>query len=215
MKTTFIMSVRDHNRGRRGLSLMELMVALGVMGILAYATSTIYFSVLRIYNNQIWKLPPYDAATAAVQRLSQEIPGAMLVSSHSTGYMVVIMPQKDANRDNVLTLDAQGYHLVQGDSVAFYLSDSTGSLAATGNCLWKAVKPCGGTTYAPKVKIADNVHPELNPTDPNTGQPRAMFKFWPDDVRLWGVEVCVTSTAIVHGQARTRTARSEVYLRNL
>ena len=200
---------------RRGVTLVELMIAGGVMAILAYGVSTIYFSTLHIYNQYIWHLPPYDAATAAVQRLSRELREGMLIESHGTAFMSIIMPQKGANGDNVLTLGADGYYLTQGDRVAFYLSNNTGALEAQGNCLWKAVEPRGTVGLVPRAKIADNIHPELNPTDPDTGQPRPVFKYWPDDIRLWGVEMWVTSTATVHGQARTQTAHSECYLRNL
>jgi hypothetical protein len=65
------------------------------------------------------------------------------------------------------------------------------------------------------VKIADSIHEELNPTDPATGLPRTMFKYWPDLTRLWGIEMWMTSTATVHGRAKTQTAHSESYLRNL
>jgi hypothetical protein len=190
------------------------MVAVGVMGILAYGTSMIYFSVLKIYNQQIWRIPPYDAATAAVKRVADEMRDAMLIVDHGHSYIVFVVPLKNADRDNVLTLGPDGYDLTQGDTVAFYLSDATGSLDAQGTCLWKAVQSPGEESFTPRVKIADNIHPELNPTDPDTGEPRAMFKYWPDDVRLWGVEVWMTSTAQVHGQTNTQTAHSESYLRN-
>ncbi len=199
---------------RRGFTLPELMVAAGVMGILAYGTSMIYFSVLKIYNQQIWRLPPYDAATAAVKRVADEMRDAMLIEEHGENYIIFVTPLKDTNRENVLTLGADGYHLTQGDAVMFYLSDATGAVGVEGNCLWKAVKSPGDESFAPRIKIADNIHPELNPADPATEQPRAMFKYWPDDVRLWGVEVWMTSTAAVHGQTKTQTAHSESYLRN-
>jgi len=199
---------------RRGFTLPELMVAAGVMGILAYGTSMIYFSVLKIYNKQIWRIPPYDAATAAVKRVSDELRDAMLIGDHEATDIVFVVPLQDANRENVLILGADGYQLTQGDTVTFYLSDQTGALGAEGNCLWKAVKGPDDESFTPRIKIADNIHPELNPTDPDTGEPRAMFKYWPDDVRLWGVEVWMTSTAQVHGQTNTQTAHSESYLRN-
>jgi prepilin-type N-terminal cleavage/methylation domain-containing protein len=211
------MDTRFRCRARsRGVTLLELLVAATVMGIVSCATSLIYFSVLSIYNQRIWALPPYDEATAAVQRLQKEMRQAMLIHDHADDALVAIDPLTDANHENVLqSLGNGGYALVQGDMVAFYLSDATGSTAATGNTLWKAVKEPGAAAFTPRVKIAENIHPELNPTDPNTGQPRPMFDYWPDDTHLWGVEVWVTSTSTVHGQLRTQTAHSQIYLRNL
>ena len=199
-----------------GLTLAELLIAMVVMGLVFYTVSLIYFSTLSIYNNRVWQLPPYDDATAAVKRLQQEMREAMLIHDHSAGALVAIDPLKDSNHDNVLQVQPDGsYALAQGDMVAFYLSDDTGALDATGTTLWKAVKAPGATSFTPTVKIASNIHPELSPTDPDTGAPRAMFKYWPDDNHLWGVEVWMTSTSTVYGELRTQTAHSQIYLRNL
>jgi len=203
-------------RGMRGFTLPELLVAMAVMGVLAWTVSLIYFSVLSVYNKNMWKLRPYDEATKAVERVAKEMRGAMLIDTAGATSMIAVMPEKDASRDNVLIDDGTGQlALSQGDWVAFYLSNSTGSIGATGHCLWMAVKPKGGAAFVPKVKIAEDVHPELNPTDPATGLPRPMFTYWPDVTRLWGVEMWITSTSIVHGQLQPQTAHTECYLRNL
>lgn len=209
------MPLREMSRSRRAFTLPELLVVMGVMGILAYTISLIYFSVLKVHRDYAWSLPPYDNATRAVERLTTELRHAMLIDTYTSDSIVVIMPAKDSNRDNVLTLGPDGYVLSQGDRVAFYLSNQTGALGAEGNCLWKAVKGPSDAIFRPRVKIAEDIHPELNPTDPDTGSPRPIFKYWPDEIRLWGVEIWVTSTASVSGQTRTQTAHSESYLRNL
>lgn len=202
--------------GRRaGVTLAELLVAVGLMSILAYASSMIYFSTLHVYNDHVWRLTPYDEATAAITRVSEELREAMLIDAHSDQAIVVTLPVKDANGDCLLTLGEDGYTLTQGDRIAFYLSDDTGALDAEGNCLWKAIMAQGESTFIPRIKVADDIHPELNPIDPDTGQPQPMFKYWPDDVRLWGVGLYMTSISVVRGETRTQTAGSEVYLRNL
>jgi hypothetical protein len=198
------------------VTLIELLVAISVMGMLFYSISTIYFSVLNIYNNQIWKLPPYDAATAAVNRVSNEIRGAMQVESYGADWVVVAMPKKDTNHDNVLSLGGDGqYHLLMGERYLYYLSDDSGSTDAVGHCLWKAVAAEGSEVFVPKVKIADSIHPELNPVDASTGLPHPIFTYWPDSTRLWGIEMWMTSTATVHNVTKTQTAHGESYLRNL
>ena len=73
----------------------------------------------------------------------------------------------------------------------------------------------GITRYKARKKIAEEVYPEYNPTDPTTGAPQDTFKYWPDEVRLWGVEVTVTAIATRQSQYSYQTAGSEVYLRNL
>jgi prepilin-type N-terminal cleavage/methylation domain-containing protein len=200
---------------RSGFTLPELLVAMSVMGILAWTVSIIYFSVLGVYNKNLWRLRPYDEATKAVERVAKEIREAMVIDTYGSQALIVIMPQKDASRDNVLVDSGSGLALSHGDWVTFYLSDQTGALDASGHYLWKAVKARGTTTWVPRVMIADSIHPELNPTDPATGLARPMFKYWPDEVRLYGVEMWITSTSTVHGQLQPQTAHTECYLRNL
>ena len=87
---------------RAGVTLAELLVAIGAMGILAYASSMIYFSTLHVHNEHIWRLTPYDEATAAVNRVSSELREAMLIDAHSVQAIVFVLPAKDANGDYVL-----------------------------------------------------------------------------------------------------------------
>lgn len=202
--------------GRGGVTLVELLIAMVVMGVVFYSISMIYFSTYNIYVSRVWQLPPYDDATAAVKRMQQELRGAMLIHDHSAEALVAVEPLKDSNFDNVLVQQEDGtYALVFGEMMAFYLSDETGAFDATGDILWKAVKAPGDEVFTPRVIIARNIHPELNPIDPATNLPRPMFKYYPDDLHLWGVEVWMTSTNTKQGQELTQTAHSQIYLRNL
>jgi hypothetical protein len=203
--------------GQGGVTLAELLIALAVMGAVFYSISLIYFSTYHVYIDRVWQLPPYDDATAAIKRMQQEMREAMLVPDHSADVLVAIQPLKDSSFDNVLVQQPDGTLTLQfGDMVAFYLSDETGALDATGNVLWKAVKAPADASFTPRVIIARNIHPELNPEDPNNpGLPRPMFKYYPDDNYVWGVEVWMTSTNTVHHEELTQTAHSQIYMRNL
>ncbi len=208
-------SFRHSRRRKEGFTLPEVLLAAALMSMVAYASSTIYFSVLNIHQDTIWQVHPYDEATRAAQRVADDLREAMLIESHGPTYIVAVVPEQDAAGDYVLTPGEDGYSLMLGDRVVFYLSDETGSLEAQGSCLWRGVQPQGSTTFSRTIKLADNIHPELNPVDPETGQPRPMFRYWPDESRLWGVELWMTSTAEVHGQTMTQTAYTEVYFRNI
>jgi len=208
--------IRLNQRDRkRGFTLPELLVAMAVMGALAWTISMIYFSVLGIYNRNMWKLRPYDEATKAVERISDEAREAMIIQTDAASELRMVLPEKDANRDNVLVDTGTGLALSHGDIVVIYLSDRTGAYGAAGTCLWKGVQRKGTIELVPKAMIADDIHPELNPVDPATGLPRPLFKYWPDTNHLWGVEMWITSTALVRGQVHTQTAHGESYLRNL
>jgi prepilin-type N-terminal cleavage/methylation domain-containing protein len=201
----------------RGFTIIELIVSMSILAILLFGLSMIYFSSYRVYLRTAWKLPPFDAATLATESMTRELRGAMLIDSFGSNWLVAVMPRKDNNRDNIIYADPNGgsLSLVIGDEIRFYMSNSTGSLDADGNCLWMAVKPYGQSMFTPKKKLADNIHPELNPTDPNTGQPKPMFTYYPDETRLYGVEMLITATSRVYGHEQTQSADTEVYLRNL
>jgi prepilin-type N-terminal cleavage/methylation domain-containing protein len=200
---------------RRGVTLIELLLAISIFSVLMVAVSIIYFSCLNVYLRAAWKLPPYDEATMGVNEMTRRLRDGMLIDAFAADWLVVILPRKDANKDNVLiSVDGQ-LSLVAGNKLKFYLSDSSGDLNTTGNYLWMAEAPEGTNNFTPKKKIAENIHPELNPTDPATGDPQPLFRYYPDETRLWGVEMVLTSTANVHGELRTQTADTEVYLRNL
>jgi hypothetical protein len=197
------------------LTLVEVLVAMGVMGILAYACAAVYFSQMRTYNEYALKLPPYDEATRSVDRVTNELRGAMMIESATDTSIVVVMPLRDVNGDNVLVEGAEGFTIAPGNRVAFYLSDASGSMEATGNYLWKAIQHPDELAFTPRIMLGENIHPELNPVDPLTNQPHVMFKYWPDEVRLYGVEMWMTSVATSGHQTETQTAHSETYLRNL
>jgi prepilin-type N-terminal cleavage/methylation domain-containing protein len=201
--------------GRRGQTLIELLVSMSILSVLLFGVSLIYFSSLKAYARTAWKLPPYDEATMGVQEVSRRLREAMLVADCGDNYVVVVMPKKDSNGDNILINVDGELRLVQGNQMRYYLSDSTGTIGHEGHDLWMALQPYGTVGFTPKKMIAENIHPDLNPTDPVTDQPQALFKYYPDETRLWGIEVMLTSIATVHGQSKTQTADSEVYLRNL
>ena len=49
-------SFRQRMTGRAGVTLAELLVAIGAMGILAYASSMIYFSTLHVYDEHAFRM---------------------------------------------------------------------------------------------------------------------------------------------------------------
>jgi len=202
-------------RSSRGLTLIELLISISILGGLMFSLSMIYFSCLKVYLRSAWKLPPYDEATMSVQEMSRHLKEAMLIESYGPQWLIVAIPRKDANGDNVLVSDGEHFSLVAGRRLAFYISDETGSFDAEGDCLWMAIQEEGAEGFTPRKLVGENIHPELNPTDPDTGLVRPMFTYWPDETRLWGVEMWVTSTSTVHGEQQTQTAHSETYLRNL
>jgi hypothetical protein len=211
-------------RSRTGMSLIELLVCMVMLAGLMFAISMIYFSCLKVNQRAAWKLPPYDEATLSVEDMTRRLREAMLVYDYGNNWLIVEMPLKDSNHDNVLILDENDQlSLTVGDKYCFYLSnangtltfDSDGNVTANGNDLWLAIKHHDAGSFTPYKLLAEDIHPELNPIDPATGLPQVMFRYFADDLRVKGVEMCVTSIAVVHNESRSQTATAEVYLRNL
>ena len=213
---TGVRQLRPRSQDKQsGFSLVETLFATAIVIGLLIVVSIIYFACLRTYLRNYWQLPPYDTATRSVDELTNTMRKAMLVEQSSANTIVVVLPKTNSQGENILELDGEDMHLVMGDQVMFYLSNESGTIGTSGHCLWKAVKPLGMTSFTPRRQIAEDIYPEHNPTDPSTCQPKSMFKYWPDDTRLWGIEITITAIASQQGQHSYQTAVGEIYLRNL
>jgi len=211
------MQTRYHSRSRRsraGVTLPELLIVMVTFTVVMGAVFVLHLQSLRTWYRAHAEATAEERAAWAVEQMSWDLRLAMRVDEAQPTWIVVTLPLQDDNHDNVITVQDCIPRLSNGDQVMFYLSDDTGSLGAQGHCLWKAVKPVGGSHFLPRKKIAEGIYPQENPIDPDTGQPRPMFVYWPDMLHSRGVEMTVT--AIHKGGPHTyqRTEIAEAYLRN-
>ncbi len=207
---------------RRGFTFPEVAVTAAILGILAVSVTAIFMVSSRTYQVGAADQAAERAASLGLRRMVPDVHLAMLVEADtgpSAGsHLILTLPVRDwddATHEYRLRLatDATGHlGLVPGDVVHYYRGDSAGALSPTGDCLWRmVVQPDGspGKKYRVAAGIVDN------PVDPATGSPRPMFVYWPNEVLRESVEITVTARAREGSRVATRTAHSEVALRNL
>jgi prepilin-type N-terminal cleavage/methylation domain-containing protein len=201
-------------RGRAGVTLPELMIVMVMFSIILAAIFVLYLQSLRTWQRTNAEATAEECAAWAVEQMSWDLRLAMRVDDAGTTRLVVTLPLQDSEHRNVITVVDGIPRLSNGDQIMFYLSNDTGSMDAQGDCLWKAVKPAGATYFTPRKKIAEGINPALNPVDPDTGQPTAMFVYWPDMLHSRGVQMTVTTVFKGGPHTYQRTETAEAYLRN-
>jgi prepilin-type N-terminal cleavage/methylation domain-containing protein len=200
--------------GRAGLTLPELMVVMVTFSVVMGAVFALYLQSLRTWYRTNAETAAEERAAWAVDQMSWDLREALRVDDAFPTRITFTMPLQDSNHRNVITVVDGTPRLSNGNQIMFYLSNESGSVNGEGNYLWKAVKPVGGSQFVPRKKIAEGIHPENNPVDPDTGQPTAMFIYWPDVLHTKGVQMAVTATAKGGPHTYQRTEISEAYLRN-
>jgi hypothetical protein len=142
-------------RRRLGFTLIELTVAAGVSAIvLTLVVSTLAFA-LRQTARVGSQASVAIAFSNAVERMRPTIVDSYLCSAVSVGNgttgLQCDMPDTTYSSNyapyRVDTSGAARYRA--GASYLFYKSDSTGSLSANGNCLWRATKASGASVFTP------------------------------------------------------------------
>lgn len=117
----------------RGVSLIEVTVVMWIMLI----CSLLLFALMN-FGSMVWYSSngEEDSKTAlyfAIEKMAPEIRNALRVDpSSGTTKLTVVLPKSDGLGGYVVPL-------VDGDSISFYLSDSTGNTAHTGTILWRSL----------------------------------------------------------------------------
>ena len=146
-------------RGRRasrraGVTLIELMISAGVMSIILGAVLVLQLQGLRMYQDVSARDWATFKAATAVGRMEEEIEGCYRVT---VGYPSSITFTSVATELNpVLLVQVPTQPMSAGDTVRYYLSDSSARFDRSGTCLWRAVQPLSATSYTATL-LADNV----------------------------------------------------------
>lgn len=139
MKTLF------RRRARRGISLFEVVLASTIGSFVVAILAT--FSILE---GRSWHKTNAVSLTQqntqlALQLMSPTIRAARsVVTSQTTGSTLVLrMPAYDASGNLIVPIQ-------DGNTAAFYLSDTTGSTCQSGSILWRAVNGVPDTAWSLK-----------------------------------------------------------------
>ena len=131
------------SKNRRGLTLVELLIAGTISALVLSCVCGIYFSIARQCQRQQGQGDALLATSRACSRLSDYISvsmGATVLTRFSTGdALAVNLPANTAYSGvYVPTWSGSAVKYVSGNWLVFYLSDTTGSYNQTGNILWAA-----------------------------------------------------------------------------
>lgn len=125
---------------KNGFTLVELLVTAAVMSFLLICICSTYFSVAAEWERQQGGSNATVAASMACSRLATYISqsvSATAINRFGTGDALAVNMPSDTAYNSYIPVWSSG--LVQyrsGSWIVFYLSDSTGSYAASGNILW-------------------------------------------------------------------------------
>ena len=202
------------------MTLPEVIISFVVLVMILGAVSSLYFASMRAWYRGRRESSAEQKATWAVQRLAPDLRQAMSVTPDASPYIgcgiTLRQPAKvwdsgEGKRLNQIATNLQGQpYLVAGDYVHFYRGDASGNQSATGGHFWRSLTHADGS-QGPRYAVADNLID--NPLD-GTGNPKAMFIYWPDVVRLKSVEATVTVRETEAHRSATTTMVGEVSMRN-
>jgi len=191
-------------QGRSGVTLIEMTISMTVMTIILGAVIALHLQGLRMYQETASASQADFSAASAIELMEGQIEGCFRVTGRYADRITVSMPKVTYDSGTGEYLPDQP--LAAGDSVRFYLSDQTGSIAQVGPYLWRAVKLEGATAYTlDRAPLAVGIQ-SLEFTYTMAPAPRA------DIVDSVGVRVRAQNR--VGGTTQERSHVSDVVLRN-
>jgi len=186
-------------RRRQGMTLMEVLVTMGVLGILSVGVSMMYIQALKMYQQGQRESTARDKAALALERVIPEIREAFNVDYPGPGLIIFTSPAKDT--DGNYLVDPATKSLVSGHQIAIYQSDQTGGFNVQGTYIWRAERPDTLSEWTKTGVLMDDIE-DLT------------FTYAPNVAQLELVQVAITV-----GQGRApgyynRTEVAEVWIRN-
>ncbi|UCC68299.1 MAG: prepilin-type N-terminal cleavage/methylation domain-containing protein [Armatimonadota bacterium] len=205
---------------QRGVTLPEVLTAVMVLAVVIASVSAIYSLAMRAWYLGAAETYAQQKAAWVIQRMAPDLRQGMSVSPavppNESTYLVAQIPAKTYDTGegahlNQVAVDAYGEpYLVPGDYIIYYRGNESGGLDAAGDRVWRMLAHSDGTVVKQQV-IADNI---VDNPDDGTGNPKAMFIYWPDIYRLRSVEITITVEESRGHRTARKTMIGEVSLRN-
>ena len=126
---------RSTTRPRSGMTLVELMIASAIGLFVIFLLMSLWLLANSTWNREDAGFQAKEVLAMVVARIEPTIRAALRVDSSNSnaGRLTGILPQIDPSTG------AYALPLADGDTIAFYLSDTSGSTTASGNLLWRSV----------------------------------------------------------------------------
>ena len=193
------MKAPPSHAGRAGLTLIEVLTSITVLGILSVGVSMMYIQALKMYRQGQAQTTARDKAALALEKVLPEIREAFNVDYPGPGLIVFTVPLKDA--DGKYHVDPTTKTLTSGYQVAIYQSDSSGEFNIEGKYIWRAQRPNQSATWTKTGVLMDDIE-DLT------------FTYAPSVDQLELVQVAITVGQGVAPGYFNRTEVAEVWIRN-
>lgn len=187
-------------QSRRGISLVEMVTASGMSLLLMLMVAPLVRFSDRTWAQSGAEANAKEVLHRAVQRMSPSIRSALRVDVAASGgtVLTLVMPRVDiVTGEYVLPLEA-------GDTVCFYLSNTSGSRTATGTILWRSVNGTPDATWSKR-----GSRPAMD-----LGGSGLRFTYFPSASDPSGVGISLTTTQWMGDTTISRAEPTQVFLRN-
>ncbi len=193
-------------RRKAGVTLMELMVACGLTGLVVTSVCGVYVYALRLWDRGQAATSAYITASQGMDRICEVIEQAVDAQMTVYGDLKVWVP-RDKDSDGTYRPYWESNAELRyrsGDEVVFYLSDHTGSTWASGKILWRRVNGSRDTAWS---MIPGSTTGRVEPVE------SLAFQVYDVDPRKV-VRVTLETRQKCGSRTETLTFRRYVYLRN-
>jgi len=184
---------------RRGLTLIEVLTSMTVLGIVSIGVSMLYVQAIAMYKRGMEEATAHSRAVLAMERMVPEIREGFNVDFPGPDRLIFTLPQR--NVDGHYQIDAATRSVVSGPQVAIYTSDHTGDMETAGRYIWRAERLSPTAAWQLARVIMDDVE-DLS------------FSYAPSTDRLEVVEISITIGKPAEPGYFNRTEVAEVAIRN-
>jgi len=202
---------------RRGITLIEMLVASAIIALIVGAIGSLYVSTLKLWNKGSAEDLAKQKAAWVLTRATDDFRTTMQVVDFSDTWVEARVPEISWDADlgtrmNVVAIDEAGeLFLEKGGFVEYFLGDADGAAADDGTYVWRQTLDSDGNVIETR-QLADSVL--TNPDDPATGAPKPFIKYWPVFETGRAVEMTLTVSAKVGPNTSTITMSDWFMLRN-
>jgi prepilin-type N-terminal cleavage/methylation domain-containing protein len=184
---------------RSGLTLIEVLTSMTILGIVSVGVSALYIQAIRMYKRGSEEATAHSKAVLAVERILPELQEAYNVDFPGPDRLIFTLPQRGV--DGHYEIDAATRSPISGTQVAVYTSDHTGAMETPGRYIWHAQRPSPAAEWQDHRVIMDDVE-DLS------------FAYAPSTDRLEVVEVSITIGKPAEPGYFNRTEVAEIAIRN-
>lgn len=137
-------------KGGPGATLIELLIAMGVLTLVLGAVLALQLQGLKIYQDVAASDWASFGAATAVERLEEDIQQCFRVTGRHTDTIVIAMPLLAWDDGNEMNIPVEP--LAAGERISYYLSDTSGHPSLEGTYLWRATKLPGQTAFVRDIR---------------------------------------------------------------